>query len=532
MRAQPFENELTVAAHRRDGTVDEFHRAYEDALDAVEGRLGETHPLVIDGDAAWTDDRFTVTSPGDRDRVIGEFAAGDATDVDRAVDAATERFDAWRSTTVADRVEPFRRAAEIVRDRKYELAATLTLEAGKNRTEAMAGVDEGIDFLRFYAREFDRHDGYRLDTGEPTPGQRCENRRVPFGTFGVVGPFNFPFAIFVGMTTAAAITGNTVVAKPASATPLIAHEFVEILAEAGLPDGAVNLVTGGGSAVGGPLIEHEDVDGVAFTGSRAVGREIQRTFVEREKPGPVVAELGGKNPVIVTDHADLDRAVSGVARGAFGFAGQKCSATSRVYVHEGVIDSFTPALVREAEELAVLPPGEAEAFVSLVIDDDALARYRRICETAREDGTVHTGGHVVDSEALPDGRYVEPTVVTEIPHGHDLAREEHFLPFVTIHPVSDLDEAITKANDSEYGLCAGLFSESDAEIEAWFDRIESGMCYVNRAQSATTGALVGAQPFGGWKASGTTNTFAGGYRYLPQFMREQTRTVVSEVEPQ
>ena len=528
MDPPPFENELTVETHRRDGAVDEFHHAYEDAVETVERRLGETHPLVIDGDAAETDDWFTVTSPGNRDRVIGEFAAGDAAAVDRAVDAATERSDAWQSMTVADRVEIFRRAAELVRDRKYQLAALLTLEAGKNRTEAMAGVDEGIDFLRFYSREFDRHDGYRVDTGEPTPGQRCENRRVPFGTFAVVGPFNFPFAIFVGMTTAAAITGNTVVAKPASATPLIAHEFVEILSEAGLPDGVVNIVTGSGSAVGAPLVEHGGVDGVAFTGSRAVGREIQRTFVDR--PGPVVAELGGKNPVIVTDHADLERAVSGVARGAFGFAGQKCSATSRVYVHESVIDSFTRELVRKTEELSVVPPEEADAFVSPVIDDDALARYRRICETAREDGIVRTGGHVVDSEALPAGRYVKPTVVTDIPHGHDLAREEQFLPFVTIHPVPDLDTAIERANDSEYGLCAGLFSDDDAEIETWFDRIESGMCYVNRAQSATTGALVGAQPFGGWKASGTTGTFAGGYWYLPQFMREQSRTIVSEVE--
>ena len=523
-----FENELTVETHRRNGGVAEFHRAYEDAIEAVEGRLGETHPLVIDGDAMWTDGGFTVRSPGDLDRVIGEFAAGDAAAVDRAVDTATGRSDEWRATSVADRVEIFRRAAEIVRDRKYELAAVLTLEAGKNRTEAMAGVDEGIDFLRFYSREVDRHDGYRVDTGEPTPGQRCENRRVPFGTFGVVGPFNFPFAIFVGMTTAAAITGNTVVAKPASATPLIAHEFVEILSEAGVPDGVVNLVTGSGSAVGGPLVNHEGIDGIAFTGSRAVGREIQRTFVDQ--PGPVVAELGGKNPVIVTEHADVERAVSGVAKGAFGFAGQKCSATSRVYVHEGVIDSFTRELVRTAQELGVRPPEEAEAFVSPVIDDDALARYRQICETAREDGTVRTGGTVVDSEALPVGRYVQPTVVTDIPHGHDLTREEHFLPFVTIHPVSDLDTAIERANDSEYGLCAGLFSEDDAEIETWFDRIESGMCYVNRGQSATTGALVGAQPFGGWKASGTTGTFAGGYWYLPQFMREQTRTVVSEVE--
>jgi len=206
----------------------------------------------------------------------------------------------------------------------------------------MAEIDEGIDFLRFYSGEFERHDGYRFDTGEPTPGQHCRNRLEPFGVFGVVGPFNFPFAIFTGMTAGAAITGNTVVAKPASTTPLIAHEVVEILSNAGLPDGVVNLVTGGGRAVGQPLVEHEEVDGIVFTGSRAVGRSIQETFFEQAKAGPVIAELGGKNPVIVTENADLDKAVSGVTKGAFGFAGQKCSATSRVYVHEDVIKSFNP----------------------------------------------------------------------------------------------------------------------------------------------------------------------------------------------
>lgn len=529
MESEPFENEQTVFTHQQRGTMDEFHRSYERAVETVKAKLGNIHPLRINGRPVESDDHFTVTSPGDTDLEIGKFVDGTADAVDRAVMAASDTFDEWRETHWSERADIVQNAADRMGDQKYELAAILTLENGKNRTEAMADIDEGIDFLRFYSRELERHDGFVIDTGEPTPQQHCSNRLEPFGVFGVVGPFNFPFAIFVGMTTGAVLTGNTVVAKPASTTPLIAHEVVNILSEAGVPDGVVNLVTGGGRAVGQPLVEHQGVDGVVFTGSRNVGRTIQRTFFEQEKNGPVIAELGGKNPVIVTANADLQKAVSGVKNGAFGFSGQKCSATARVYVHEDIADQFTRRLVSETESLPVQPPEQEDAFLSPLIDENAEERYRSICDTAREDGTIRTGGNTVTSADLPDGRYVEPTIVTGIPHGHELAREEHFLPFVTIHPISDLDEGITKANESQYGLCAGLFSEDEDEVTEWLDRIESGMCYVNRHQSATTGALVQAQPFGGWKSSGTTSKFAGGYWYLSQFMREQTRTVVGEV---
>jgi len=405
----------------------------------------------------------------------------------------------------------------------------MAYENAKTRNEAIAEVDEAIDFLRYYSSELERNEGYTADTHEPTPGQRCVSDLQPYGVFGVVAPFNFPFAITVGMTTGALITGNTAVVKPASTTPLTAHAFYDDSRRRAFRDGVVNLVTGGGRAVGQPMIEHEDVAGFVFTGSREVGLEIQRTFDELGKRGPVVAELGGKNPVIVSDSADVSKAVSGVKFGAFSFSGQKCSATSRVYVHEDIADEFTEQLVEETNDLSIGKPENRETVVSPLIDDSAIERYDDICETAAADGTVLTGGSRIDRENLPTGRYVEPTVVTDIPHDHALATDEHFLPFVTIHPVSSLEEGITKANDSDYGLCAGLFSEDEDEIDTWFDRIESGMCYVNREQSATTGALVEAQPFGGWKYSGTTGKFAGGPWYLQQFMRQQSRTVVGDV---
>jgi 1-pyrroline-5-carboxylate dehydrogenase len=528
MDVPSFENELTLDRARRAGDEAAVHDAYEAAVADARAALGGTHPLRIGGDLLERDERFLVRSPGDLEVRIGEFAAGDDHAVDRAVDTAREAFADWRHASSAERAGIFRDAADLLRERKFRLAAVISLENGKDRAEALADVDEAIDFLSFYARDLDRVDDFVRDTGEPTPGERCENVRRPYGVIAVVAPFNFPLAILAGMTTGAAIVGNTTVVKPASATPLIAHEFLDVLEAAGLPDGVVNLVTGSGRAVGSPLVEHEDVSGVAFTGSRAVGRELQREFAERS--GPVVAELGGKNPVVVTETADLEAAAAGVAMGAFSFAGQKCSATARVYVAASRFDAFAKRLVAETESLPVREPTARGAVVSPLIDDTALDRYRRIVAEARNVGRVLTGGHVLET-GLPDGRYVAPTVVTDVPHDHPLAREEHFAPFVTLHPVADLAEGIARSNDSRYGLCAGLFSTDDAEIARWLDEVESGMCYVNRAKSATTGALVGAQPFGGWKASGTTGTFAGGYDYLRQFTREQSRTVVGREFP-
>lgn len=526
MQPVDFDNELTFYTHQQNGTEEEFHSAYEDAVNSVKNELGSYYPLRIDGEEVETDDRFVVESPGNVDLTIGEFAAGGMVEVNNAVNAAKNALPAWEDRDSSSRTKFFTIAADLLRERKYKFAATLSLENGKNRTEAMADIDEAIDFLEFYSQEFTRSNGYQFDTGEPTPGQHTSNLLRPYGVFAVVAPFNFPVAITIGMSSAAMITGNTVVLKPASTTPLVAQKYLNLLEDAGLPDGVINIVTGSGRAVGNPLTKHEDVTGVAFTGSREVGLHIQETFMELGKRGPVIAELGGKNPVIVSDTADIDDAVEGVMKGAFSFSGQKCSATSRVYVYESIIDEFTEKLVDATEQLTIGQPTEKSTFVSPLIDESALEHYLDITEQACTDGNVRTGGTEVSDSDLPDGRYVEPTVVTNIPHKHELAREEHFVPFLTVHPISDLDEGIEKSNDSRYGLCAGLFSNDEAEIDCWFDQVESGMCYVNRFQSATTGALVQAQPFGGWKFSGTTGRFAGGYWYLQQFMREQSRTRV------
>ncbi len=524
----PFENELTYHRFQEKGQGKKFHQSYEDALEEVRDKLGETHGLRIGSESVETEETFTVRSPGDHDLVIGTFAAASKEHIDQAVTTVKDAQNDWEHAGYEERARVFKKAGDLMADHKFQLAALLTLENGKNRIEAMADVDEAIDFLRFYSDELERHKGYVYDTGEPVPGEHCTNLLRPYGVFGVVAPFNFPCAIFTGMSAGALITGNTAILKPASDTPLIAHWVLDIFQEAELPEDAASLVTGGGREAGQPIVEHPDVDGLVFTGSREVGLKAQETFIEQGKRGPVIAELGGKNPVIVTENADLDKAINGVKKGAFGFSGQKCSATARAYVHEDLIDEFTERLVQETEELVIGPPEEEDTFISPIINDDALERYERIVATAEEDGDLLTGGEILEDGDLGNGRFVAPTIVKDIPHDHALAREEHFLPFLTIHPIGSLEEGIEKSNDSDYALCAGLFTEDGDEVKTWFDEIESGMTYVNRAKSATTGALVQAQPFGGWKFSGTTGTFAGGYWYLPQFMREQSRTVIQD----
>ena len=526
MQSTEYDNELTYLSHQESNELDAFHKSYEEATESVKEDFGEYHPHRIAGETVETNERFAVESPGKVDLHVGDFARADETSIHAAVETAADIQQTWEDHGASSRAEILTRAAELLRGRKFEFAATLSLENGKNRTEAMADVDEAIDFLEFYSQQIIASNGFRFDTGEPTPGQHTTNLLRPYGVFGVIAPFNFPIAILVGMSAGALLAGNTVVLKPANATPLVAHKYLDVLEEAGIPDGVVNLVTGGGQAAGKPLVEHESVAGVAFTGSRTVGLGIQETFMELGKRGPVIAELGGKNPVIVSDTADIDSAVEGVMKAAFSFGGQKCSATSRVYVHEDVYKVFTDCLVSQTEQLVIGRPTSRETFVSPLINSAAVDRYERIAEQARTDGQVRTGGSILTDTDLPKGRYVEPTVVTDIPHSHELAREEHFVPFVTVHSVSSFEEALEKSNDTEYGLCAGLFSEDESEIDRWFDNIESGMCYVNRSQSATTGALVQAQPFGGWKFSGTTGKFAGGYHYVQQFMREQSRTRV------
>jgi 1-pyrroline-5-carboxylate dehydrogenase len=348
----------------------------------------------------------------------------------------------------------------------------------------------------------------------------------PHGTWAVISPFNFPLDLAAGMASAALLTGNTVVLKPTSAAPLAGLNLYRAFISGGVPAGAINCVTGPGGLFGEAAVSSPDVDGIAFTGSRDAGMWLFRNFPARQPyPKPLVAEMGSKNPVIVTAKADLEKAVEGVVRGAFGYSGQKCSATSRVYVQEPVAREFVESLKKRTGTLKIGDPRERGVFMGPVIDEKARKTFVEAVDLCKKDGgTVITGGKVPDGGLFSKGYYVEPTLVTGLPQGHQLEKRELFVPFIMIDTFSTLDEALGKANDTEYGLTAGIFSEDKDEVETFFGEIRFGVCYSNRRGGATTGAWAGHQSFGGWKASGSTGKGVGGPYYLLSYMREQART--------
>jgi 1-pyrroline-5-carboxylate dehydrogenase len=522
-----YQNEQTKLTYEQAGRLKEYHEAYEAAVDSVRDDLGGTFPLRIGSEDVMTDETFTVRNPGDQDEVIGRFAFAEEDEVDRAVDAGREAYESWHRRPYEERVEIFQEAADVMRDRKFENAAILTLENGKNRNEAMADIDEAIDFLDFYSQQLEENDGFIDDTGRPNPWESTESVLRPYGVFGVIPPFNFPAAITTGMTAAATVTGNAAVLKPAKRTPRIAHAFLDVLEEAGLPDGVVNLVTGRGSVTGQPILDHPDVDGIAFTGSRSVGMAAKRSMLEKNA-GPVVAELGGKNPTVVSETADVEAAIQGIWNGAFSFCGQKCSASSRLFAQEAVYDEVVEGVVEAAENIDVGPAEVQGHFMGPVIEGDAVETYREAVASADEAGaTIAAGGEVLDDGDRANGYYVRPTVITDLPEDHWIWQEELFLPILAVDSYADWDEMIERVNEVEYGLTGGIFTGEAKDWERFFEEAEIGTVYANRRVSSTTGALVQAQPFVGWKMSGTTGKAAGGKYYLQQFLREQSRTVWS-----
>jgi 1-pyrroline-5-carboxylate dehydrogenase len=518
-----FENEATYLRAVKEGDEDGFHSKFDAALASVEEDLGQSHPMYIGGKKVYSKETFEDRSPADTDRLLGLFQKAGREEAARALEAAWNAFPEWSNSDWRERVRIFLKAADILSERKYELAALMCLENGKNRLEAMADVDEAIDLIRWYCDEMERNDGFDREMGRYVPEERTRSVLRPYGVWTVISPFNFPLAITCGMTTGAVLTGNTAVLKPASDTPFMGLRLYEVLTEAGLPDGVLNFVTGPGATAGAELVENPRVSGLVFTGSKQVGLASFRAFT-RDFAKPVITELGGKNPVIITDKADLEKAVPGVGRGAFGFCGQKCSATARVYVHKDVKEEFLDRLVKWTEELKIGDPTDRDTYLGPLINERAYANYQEYAALAAKDGRVLTGGHVLTEGSMARGFFVEPTIVDGLSQGHRLFREELFVPMVCVGSISSLEEGIRLSNDSEYGLCAGIFTEDPEERETFFREIQAGVIYCNRVQGATTGAIVGAQPFGGWKHSGISGKGAGGHYYLQQFMREQSRT--------
>ena len=351
----------------------------------------------------------------------------------------------------------------------------------------------------------------------------------PYGVWAVISPFNFPIALAAGMCTGALLTGNTVVFKPTSEAPLSGIKLYKSFISGGVPDGVLNLVTGPGGPFGKTVVTHMDIDGIAFTGSVNTGMWLWREFAQGQRyPKPLVIEMGGKDPVIVSGKADLTKAVEGVVRSAFGYAGQKCSATSRVYVQEGVYSPFMEQLKQRVGSIIVGDPRERATFFGPLIDRRAEDIYTSaVRQVIAEGGTIETGGEVLTGTLYRKGHYVTPAVVTGIPPGHPLHKNELFVPFLIVAHYSTLQEAVEYANQSDFGLTAGIFSEDAGEMDYFFSHVRAGVTYANRAGGATTGAWPGSQSFTGWNASGSTGRGSGGPYYLLSFVREQAQTRVS-----
>jgi 1-pyrroline-5-carboxylate dehydrogenase len=507
------------------GQTEEFARRYDAAVEEVKAGLGGRHGHRIGGEETGAGPDFEDRSPIDTRLLLGRFAAATPAEVNRAIEIARRAFPAWSGSSWRERCRILRRAAELIEERGFELSALVSLEAGKSRLEAMGDVTETADLARYYCEQMERNEGFDRPMARFTEAEETRSVLRPYGVWVVISPFNFPAALAGGPVSGALVAGNTVVLKPSRETPLTGLALWRIFTEAGVPGEALQIVFGTGEVAGETLATHPGVDGLLFTGSKPVGLGIFRRF-SRDWPKPCITEMGGKNPAIVMPSSDLDAAAEGVMRSAFGYQGQKCSACSRVYVHEKVRDDFTRLLVEKTKKIVIGDPSRAGVYLGPVIHERAYRDYERFSATARRDGKALTGAELLRDGELAHGYFVAPTVVDGLPKDHALFRDELFVPIVCLAGVTSLDEAIGLANASEYGLTAGLFSGEQREIETFLDRIEAGVVYVNRRAGATTGAWPGVQPFGGWKGSGSTGKASGGLHYVQQFMREQSRTIV------
>jgi 1-pyrroline-5-carboxylate dehydrogenase len=504
---------------------EEMHAAYDRGIEIARSWLGEDHSFTVDGEHRDGDGTFfEERSPSDRDVIIGRFANATVDDVTDAVAAARRGAASWAATPWQQRVEILERAADQISEHRAELAALMAMEVGKNRLEALGDVEESADLIRYYCHQMTEHDGFALPMERLNPVEDTSDVMRPYGVWAVISPFNFPMALSAGPMGAALVAGNTVVLKPSEQGVFTGLMTCRTLWEAGVPAGALHVVTGPGETIGHALVTNPDVDGITFTGSYDVGMEIYRTFT-RDHPKPTICEMGGKNPVIVSRHADLDRAAQGTARSAFGLSGQKCSAASRAYVERPVAAEFITRLVAQAQGMVVGDPLARDTYMGPVVDEAAVERFNRAVAEARERGKVHCGGERLTAGDLARGSYLPPTVI-EVPRDSLTWTTELFVPLIAVAAVDSLDEAFTLANDTPLGLTAGMFSTEPAEVDAFLERIEAGVVYINRPAGATTGAWPGVQPFGGWKGSGTNGKAGGGPYYVQQYLREQSRTVV------
>ena len=507
---------------------EEMHTQFDAAITKTKANLGAEYGMIINGKDVFADEKFEDTTPINTDMVLAVMQKGNQKHAQAAMAAARKAFPVWSGMPWQERVRLVNKAADLIEERIFDLGAVMSLEVGKNRMESLGDVAETADLVRYACYQMEKNDGYIVEMGkDPLVGYNSTNFSVlrPYGVWLVISPFNFPTALTGGPVGSALVTGNTVVIKPATDTPWVVRLLAECFRDAGLPDGAVNFVTGPGRTLGQALIESPEVDGVTFTGSFDVGMKIFRDFGSGRYVRPAILELGGKNPAIVSRYADLERAATGILRSAFGLQGQKCSACSRVYIEEPVYDELVGKLVNLTNKLAIGDPTDRAIFLGPVINKSSYNDYKNFCEELSQAGTILTGGKVLTDGALGKGYFCAPTLVADLPLDHRLWKHEMFLPITTVAKIGSLDEAMKHANEVDYGLTAGFYGSKE-EVKWFFQNIEAGVTYANRPQGATTGAWPGFQPFGGWKGSGSSGKNGGGHYYLPLYMHEQIQTTI------
>lgn len=507
----------------------ELHEHFDNAVEKVRGNLGQTYAHFINGGDVSGDTMIDDLSPINTDHVLGRFPVATSDHVDQAVSAARAAFPAWRAMPAKERNRILRRAGELIEERVYDISAAVALEVGKNRMEAIGEIQETADFFYCYCDDFEKQEGFdHTLPDDPLPDFASHNRSImkPYGVWAVVAPFNFPFALAGGPAAAALVTGNTVVVKGAPDTPWAVRLLADCLRDAGVPPGVFNYLADPDDTAGPLLVDHADVAGVTFTGSHEVGMQICRKSSSGAYPRPCIAEMGGKNAVIVTANGDLDRAALGIMRSAFGLSGQKCSAASRVYVEESVADALIDKLKPVVDAIKIGDPLRAENYIGPVGNKEGYEGYRAYAQELRDGATVVCGAEVLTDGDMAKGYFCAPTVA-EAPLDHRLWKHEMFSPVVMIARVPDKETGMQLANDTPLGLTAGFYGDAE-ETEWFFDNIEAGVTYANRPQGATTGAWPGYQPFGGWKGSGSTGKGIASFYYLAEYMREQSQTSVEQ----
>ena len=507
---------------------EELHTKFDEALAQAKAGLGKEYGMIINGKDVFASEKFEKRSPINTDMLLAVFQKGGVQEAKDALAAARKAFPGWSRTPWQERVALMRKAAAKIDEHLFKIGAAMALEVGKNRMESLGDVAETADLIRYACDQMEANHGYIVEMGkDPLVGYTSTNTSVlrPYGVWLVVSPFNFPMALTGGPAGSALVAGNTIVMKPATDTPWVVRLLAECFQEAGLPAGVFNYVTGPGRTLGQALIESPEVDGVTFTGSYDVGMKIFRDFANGRYVRPTILELGGKNPVIVSRNADLERAAIGIVRSAFGLQGQKCSAASRVYIEEPVYDALVAKIVELTNKLTIGDPTDRSVYLGPVVNKSSYEDFQNFSAELAAAGRVLTGGKVLTEGEFAKGFFCAPTLVDQLPMDHRLWKVEMFLPITTIAKVQNLEEAMAYANDVEYGLTSGFYG-TEEEAKWFYEHIEAGLAYANRPQGATTGAWPGFQPFGGWKGSGSSGKNAGGHYYLPLYMHEQIQTLI------